>query len=154
MAKIRNAASIESGLMEVTKILTEEEIQEAIGKGSSYIRKCSNPDLPQQIDHNDSFKLDKACIKKGKGHPLLTSHEYMIAHELEKFEGNKDNDIDEMLVRSTILHGKLTEVVKQSEDPKSDNGKKISPLEKKEIMKAIKGVEDKILKIKLTIDSK
>ena len=154
MAKIRKAASIESGLMEVTKILTEEEIQEAIGKGSSYIRKCSNPDLPQQIDHNDSFKLDKACIKKGKGHPLLTSHEYMIAHELEKFEGNEDNDIDEMLVRSTILHGKLTEVVKQSEDPKSDRGKEISPLEKKEIMKAIKDVEDKILKIKLTIDSK
>ncbi len=59
-----------------------------------------------------------------------------------------------MLVRSTILHGKLTEVVKQSEDPKSDSGKKISPLEKKEIMKAIKDVEDKILKIKLTIDSK
>ena len=154
MAKIRKIASIESGLMEVTKILTEEEIQEAIGKGSSYIRKCSNPDLPQQIDHNDSFKLDRACIKKGKGHPLLTSHEYMIAHELEKFEGNEDNDIDEMLVRSTILHGKLTEVVKQSEDPKSDSGKKISPLEKKEIMKAIKDVEDKILKIKLTIDSK
>ena len=154
MAKIRNAASIESGLMEVTKILTEEEIQEAIGKGSSYIRKCSNPDLPQQIDHNDSFKLDKACIKKGKGHPLLTSHEYMVTQELEKFEGNQDNDIDEMLVRSTILHGKLTEVVKQSEDPKSDRGKEISPLEKKEIMKAIKDVEDKILKIKLTIDSK
>ena len=78
----------------------------------------------------------------------------MIAHELEKFEGNEDNDIDEMLVRSTILHGKLTEVVKQSEDPKSDRGKEISPLEKKEIMKAIKDVEDKILKIKLTIDSK
>ncbi len=154
MAKIRKMASIENGLMEVITVLSEEEIQEAIGKGSSYIRKCSNPDLPQQIDHNDSFKLDRACIKKGKGHPLLTSHEYMIAHELEKFEGNKDNDIDEMLVRSTILHGKLTEVVKQSEDPKSDRGKEISPLEKKEIMKAIKNVEDKILKIKLTVDSK
>ena len=154
MAKIRKMASIENGLMEVTKILSEEEIQEAIGKGSSYIRKCSNPDLPQQIDHNDSLKLDKACIKKGKGHPLLTSHEYMIVQELEKFEGNENNDIDEMLVRSTILHGKLTEVVKQSEDPKSDRGKEISPLEKKEIMKAIKDVEDKILKIKLTIDSK
>ncbi len=154
MAKIRKAASIENGLMEVTKILSEEEIQEAIGKGSSYIRKCSNPDLPQQIDHNDSFKLDKACIKKGKGHPLLTSHEYMIVQELEKFEGNENNDIDEMLVKSTILHGKLTEVVKQSEDPKSDKGKEISPLEKKEIMKAIKDLENKILKIKLTIDSK
>jgi len=154
MAKIRKAASIENGLMEVTKILSEEEIQEAIGKGSSYIRKCSNPDLPQQINDNDSFKLDRACIRKGKGHPLLTSHEYMITQELEKFEGNDDNDIDEMLVRSTILHGKLTEVIKQSEDPKSDSGKKISPLEKKEIMKAIKDVENKILKIKLTIDSK
>ena len=154
MAKIRKTASIENGLMEVITILSEEEIQEAIGKGSSYIRKCSNPDLPQQIDHNDSFKLDKACIKKGKGHPLLTSHEYMIVQELKKFEGNKNNDIDEMLVKSTILHGKLTEVVKQSEDPKSDKGKEISALEKKEIMKAIKDVEDKILKIKLTIDSK
>ena len=154
MAKIRKTASIENGLMEVTKILSEEEIQEAIGKGSSYIRKCSNPDLPQQIDHNDSFKLDKACIKKGKGHPLLTSHEYMIVQELEKFEGNENNDIDEMLVKSTILHGKLTEVVKQSEDPKSDMGKEVSPLEKKEIMKAIKDLEDKILKIKLTVDSK
>ncbi len=154
MAKIRKMASIENGLMEVTKILSEEEIQEAIGKGSSYIRKGSNPDLPQQIDHNDSFKLDKACIKKGKGHPLLTSHEYMIVQELKKFEGNENNDIDEMLVKSTILHGKLTEVVKQSEDPKSDMGKEVSPLEKKEIMKAIKDLEDKILKIKLTVDSK
>ena len=154
MVKIRKIASIENGLMQAIEILTEKEIEAAIGKGSSYIRKCSNPDLPQQIDHNDSFELDKACIKKGKGHPLLTSHEYMVAHELEKLKGNEDNDIDEMLVRSTILHGKLTEVVKQSEDSKSDSGAKISLLEKKEIMKAIKDVEDKILKIKLTIDSK
>ena len=159
MVKIRKLASLEKGLEEITRILTEEEIKKAINKGSSYIRKCSDPDpdsdgIKRNIDHKDSVELDKACIKKGKGHPLLTSHEYMIAHELEKFEGNEDNDIDEMLVRSTILHGKLTEVVKQSEDPKSDSGKKISPLEKKEIMKAIKNVEDKILKIKLTIDSK
>tara|TARA_B100001540_G_C15558845_1_gene529492 strand:+ start:90 stop:554 length:465 start_codon:yes stop_codon:yes gene_type:complete len=154
MAKIRKMASIENGLMEVIAVLNEDEIQEAIGKGSSYLRKCSNPDLPQQIDHSDSFKLDRACIKKGKGHPLLTSHEYMIAQELEKFEGNENNDIDEMLVRSTILHGKLTEVVKQTEDPQSDMGKEISRLEKKEIMKAIKNLEDKILKIKLTVDSK
>tara|TARA_B100000965_G_C19526158_1_gene728928 strand:- start:145 stop:612 length:468 start_codon:yes stop_codon:yes gene_type:complete len=154
MVKIRKTASIENGLMEVTKILSEEEIQNAIGKGSSYIRKCSNPDLPQQIDHNDSFKLDRACIKKGKGHPLLTAHEYMITQELEKLEGNKDNDIDSMLVKSTILHGKLTEVVKDSESEASDRGSIISPLEKKEIMKAIKDLENKILKIKLTVDSK
>ena len=59
MAKIRKTASIENGLMEVLKILNEEEVQAAIGKGTSYIRKCSNPDLPQQIDHNDSFLLDR-----------------------------------------------------------------------------------------------
>ena len=58
MAKIRKLASIENGIMEVLKILSEEEIQEAIGKGSSYLRKCSNPTLPQQLDHNDSIKLD------------------------------------------------------------------------------------------------
>ena len=84
MAKIRKTASIENGLMEVIKILSEEEIKAAIGKGSSYIRKCSNPDLPQQIDHNDSFLLDKACIEKGKAPPLLTAHEYMIAKEFDR----------------------------------------------------------------------
>ena len=39
MAKIRKTASIENGIMQVLKILNEEEIQEAIGKGSSYLRK-------------------------------------------------------------------------------------------------------------------
>ena len=154
MSKIRKIASVENGLMEVLKILTEEEIKQAIGKGSSYIRKCSNPDLPQQIDHNDSIKLDKACIKKGKGHPLLSSHEYMVIQETEKHKANQDNDIDEMLVKSTILHGRLSEVIKEAEDTSSDKGSEISPLEKKDIMNAIKELEDKILKIKLTIDQK
>ena len=76
MENIIKSASIESGLMEVLKILSDDEINEAIGKSSSYVRKCSNPDLAQQIDHNDSFKLDQACIKKGKAPPLLISYEY------------------------------------------------------------------------------
>ena len=66
----------------------------------------------------------------------------------------RDNDIDEMLVKSTILHGKLTEVVKQAENEKSDKGIQISKLEKKEIMEAIKNLEDKIMKIKITVDQK
>ena len=154
MAKIRKQASIENGIMEVLKILTEEEIQEAIGKGASYLRKCSNPDLPQQLDHNDSVKLDLKCIQKGMGHPLCNSHEYIIVNELEKNDNHISNDIDEMLVKSTILHGKLTEAVKLAEDPKSEKGKDISSLEKKEIMEAITNLENKILKIKLTIDKK
>ena len=72
MAKIRKTASIEKGIEEVIRILSEEEIQGAIGKSVSYLRKCSDPDQPQEIDHNDSFKLDKACIKKHKAPPLFT----------------------------------------------------------------------------------
>ena len=64
MAKIRKIASVENGLMEVLKIITEEEIKQAIGKGSSYIRKCSNPDLPQQIEINQSrINKDTECIE-------------------------------------------------------------------------------------------
>ncbi len=132
MAKIRKSASIENGLMEVLRTLTEDEIQSAINKGSSYLRKCSDPDLPQQIDHNDSFKLDKACIDKGKSPPLLTSHEYMIAQELEKTGKDNTRDIDQILIRSTILHGKLTEIIHKAQDQKSDKGQEISILETKE----------------------
>ena len=154
MAKIRKTASIENGLMEVLKILNEEEIKAAIGKGASYLRKCSNPDLPQQIDHNDSFLLDKACIEKGKAPPLLTSHEFMIAKEFDKVETAAAKDISQILVRSTILHGKLTELIHNAQDPKSDKGETISVLEKKEINEAITDLENKIMKIKMTIDTK
>ena len=154
MAKIRKTASIENGLMEVIKILSEEEIKAAIGKSSSYIRKCSNPDLPQQIDHNDSFLLDKACIEKGKAPPLLTAHEYTIAKEFDKIDTPESKDISQILVKSTILHGKLTELIHQAQDPKSDKGVEISVLEKKEINKAIKDLENKIMKIKMTLDTK
>ncbi len=154
MAKIRKTASIENGLMEVLKILNEEEVKAAIGKGASYIRKCSNPDLPQQIDHNDSFLLDKACIEKGKAPPLLTSHEFMIAKEFDKIETATAKDISQILVRSTILHGKLTELIHNAQDPKSDKGETISVLEKKEINEAITDLENKIMKIKMTIDTK
>ena len=155
MATIRKTASIENGIMRVLKILNDEEIQAAIGKTSSYLRKCSNPNDPDRhIDHNDSIKLDIACIKKGKAPPLLIAHEYIVANVADNLESHKLNDIDEMLVKSTILHGKLTEVVKQAEDPKSDQGIEISKLEKKKIMEAIKDLEDKVMKIKITVDQK
>ena len=155
MATIRKTASIENGIMRVLKILNDEEILAAIGKTSSYLRKCSNPNDPDRhIDHNDSVRLDLACIKKGKAPPLLIVHEYIVANVADNLDSHKLNDIDEMLVKSTILHGKLTEVVKQSEDPKSEQGIEFSKLEKKKIMEAIKNLEDKIMKIKITVDQK
>ena len=45
MVKIRKIDSIETGIEEVLKILNEDEIQAAIGKGASYLRKCGDPDL-------------------------------------------------------------------------------------------------------------
>ena len=59
-----------------------------------------------------------------------------------------------MLVKSTILHGKLTEVVKLAESPLSEKGEKISASEKKDIMDSIRNLEEKIFKIKQTIDKK
>ena len=154
MAKIRKTGSIENGIMQVLKTLSEKEVQETIGKSSSYLRKCSDPSQQQQLDHNDSVKLDIACVKKGKAPHLCLAHEYMITNFAENLEEHKLNDIDAMLVKSTILHGKLFEVVKEAEDPKSEKGSEISNLEKKEIMEAIKNLEDKIMKIKITVDQK
>ena len=154
MAKIRKTASIERGIEEVVKILNEEEIQQAIGKSVSYLRKCSDPDLPQQIDHNDSFKLDKACIEKDKAPPLLSAHEFMISKEFEKLDPDKIKNINDMLVKFTILHGKLTEVITNAHRPEGDKGSEISPLEKKEINAAIAELENKILKLKKAVDIK
>ena len=140
MAKIRKISSIENGVAEVIKILSEDEIEEAIGKGVSFLRKCSDPDQPQQIDHNDSIKLDLACIKKKKAPPLLNSHEYIMSSNFTNLDQHNDDDLDAVLVKFTILHGKLVEVIKKAQDPKSDKGEEISAIEKKEIFDSIKSV--------------
>ena len=151
MAKIRKIASIENGLTEVIKILTEDEIEEAIGKGVSYLRKCSDPDQPNQIDHNESLKLDLACIKKNKSPPLLNCHEHKISQDLEGIKVSENKDLDDVLIRFTILHGKLIEAIELAQDPGSDQGEKISEVEKKDIFESIKKIEDKIMKLKISI---
>ena len=153
MAKIRKLASIENGLTEVIKILTENEIEEAIGKGVSYLRKCSDPDQPNQIDHNESLKLDLACIKKNKSPPLLNCHEHKISQDLEGIKVSENKDLDDVLIRFTILHGKLIEAIELAQDPGSDQGEKISEVEKKDIFESIKKIEDKIMKLKISIDN-
>ena len=154
-SKIRKIASIEKGLEDVLKALSEKEIQEAIGKTKDYVSKCSDPEpadgVTRNIDHYQSVALDKACVKKGISPPMLTAHQYMIDAEKSK---NKSNlrDVDKLLVRFTILDGELKKVIERAQDPKGPEGEKITKLEKKKIFDSIKAVEDKILKIKLTID--
>ena len=156
MPKIRKIASIERGLEEVVQSLTEEEIKQAINKGSSYVRKCSDPNpdndgIKRNIDHIDSVKLDIKCIQKGISPPLLTAHQFMIDQEKSENRSNF-GEVNQMLVKFSILEGELNKVVIEATDPKSPDGEKITALEKKKVFEAIKNIEDKILKIKLAID--
>ena len=156
MPKIRKIASIERGLEEVVQSLTEEEIKQAINKGSSYVRKCSDPNpdndgIKRNIDHIDSVKLDIKCIQKGISPPLLSAHQLMIDQEKSKNQSNF-GEVNQMLVKFSILEGELNKVVIEATDPKSPDGEKITALEKKKVFEAIKNIEDKILKIKLAID--
>ena len=156
MPKIRKIASIERGLEEVVQSLTEEEIKQAINKGVSYVRKCSDPHedndgVKRNIDHIDSVKLDIKCIQKGISPPLLSAHQLMIDQEKSKNRSNF-GEVNQMLVKFSILEGELNKVVIEATDPKSPDGEKITALEKKKVFEAIKNIEDKILKIKLAID--
>ena len=156
MSKIRKIASIERGLEEVVQSLTEEEIKQAINKGSSYVRKCSDPDkddegVKRNISHGDSVKLDIKCIEKGISPPLLTAHQFIIDQAKSEHKTNL-GDVSNMLVKFSILEGELNKVVIEATDPKSPDGEKITALEKKKVFEAIKKIEDKILKIKLAID--
>ena len=156
MPKIRKIASIERGLEEVVQSLTEEEIKQAINKGASYVRKCSDPQpdndgVKRNIDHVDSVKLDIKCIEKGISPPLLTAHQFIIDQAKSEHKTNL-GEVNKMLVKFSILEGELNKVVIEATDPKSPDGEKITALEKKKVFEAIKNIEDKILKIKLAID--
>ena len=156
-SKIRKIASIQKGLEDVLKVLSEKEIQDAIGKTKDYVAKCSDSEpadgVRRNIDHYQSIALDKACVRKGISPPMLTAHDFMIQEEKAKNQSSLV-DIDKLLVRFTILDGELKKVIEKSTDPKGPDGEKITKIEKKKIFDSIKAIEDKILKIKFAIDKK
>ena len=163
MPKVRKIASIERGIEEILQALSDQEIQETIGKGSSYLRKCSDPGrnsegkdsdgVKRNIDHIESVKLDKKCVQKGISPPLLNAHQLII--EQEKSGRQSDVvDVNKMLIKFSILEGELNKVVIEVTDPASPGGENITRLEKKKVFEAIKRIEDKILKIKLAMDKK
>ena len=83
MAKLRQISSIEHGLTEAIKNLKSTVIEEVTGKSESFLRKCGDPDLDQQLDHKDAVKIDKACVERGLTPYLLRTHEYIILKELK-----------------------------------------------------------------------
>ena len=156
-SKIRKIASIEKGLEDVLQALTEDEIKNAIGKTKDYVAKCSDPEpadeIIRNIDHYQSVALDKACVAKGISPPMLTAHQFMIDQEKSKHQSDL-GDMNRLLVRFTILDGDLKKVIEDAQDPEGPGKEKITALEKKKIFTSIKAIEDKILKIKLSIDKK
>ncbi len=163
MAKLRKIASIERGIEVILQSLSEKEIKDTIGKGASYLRKCSDPDrdewgkdsegVKRNIDHIESIKLDEKCVEKGLSPPLLSAHQFII--DQKKTDNNLDSfDINQLLVKFSILEGELNKVYLESTDPNSPDGEKITGLEQKKIAEAIKELEDKILKIKLAVFKK
>ena len=151
MAKNRELSSIEHGLAEAIKNLKAEVIEQATGKSISFIRKCSDPDLDQQLDHNDAIKIDKACVERGLSPYLLRSHEFIILKELKKTK-LENKSMNELLVQFTISLGKLLDRIKSAKNPKGDKGEAITSAEKKEIFDAFHEFENKILKIKTSLD--
>ena len=151
MAKIREISSIERGLSEAIKDLKSKVIEEVTGKSESFIRKCSDPDLDQQLDHRDAVKIDRACVERGLTPYLLRAHEYIILKEIKNTKGSQQ-DLNELLIKFTILHGQLMDVINTAKNPEGHKGEQISGVEKKEIFDAFEALENKILKIKTTIE--
>ena len=152
MAKLRQISSIEHGLTEAIKDLKSQVIEEVTGKSESFIRKCSDPDLDQQLDHRDAVKIDRACVERGLTPYLLRAHEYIILKEIKKIKTGQE-DLNELLIKFTILHGQLMDVISSAKSSEGHKGKSISSVEKKEIFEAFEALENKILKIKTTIEN-
>ena len=133
MVKLREISSIEHGLSEAIKNLKSRVIEEVTGKSESFIRKCSDPDLDQQLDHKDAVKIDKACIERGLTPYLLRAHEYIILKELKKTNIDQQ-DLNELLIKFTILHGQLMDVINSAKNPDGHKGEKISQVEKKKYL--------------------
>ena len=152
MAKIREISSIEHGLTEAIKNLESKVIEDVTGKSESFLRKCSDPDLDQQLDHKDAIKIDKACVQKGLTPYLLRAHEYIIQKELKNVVTDK-KDLNELLTKFTIIHGQLLSVINSAKSSTGHKGEQISSVEKRDIFLAFEALEHKIHKIKTTIEN-
>ena len=152
MAKPRDISSVEAGLSLAIKN-NKDKLIVATGKSESYLRKCSDPNLPQQLDHIDAIKIDRACIEAGLMPYLFEAHKAIILSDLKKIKGS-NQDLNELLIKFTILHGKLMDSIKTAKSISSDQGARISAAEKKEIFDAFEKLETKIMRIKKTLEDR
>ena len=150
MTITREFNSIEQALQAAIQDLTDEEIKSATKKDKHSFRKLSDPNQPEkQIQHRDSVDIDIACMKKGRGHPLLNVHQALVDKALHG--QNNTTSITQSLLHMGGRIGKLMDVTEKATDPDSPDGSSISKEEKEKIYKALKEVEDKIAALKLSI---
>ena len=64
---------------------------------------------------------------------FIKAHEYIILKELKKVETDQE-DLSELLIKFTILHGQLMDVINSSRSEDGHKGKKISAIEKKKYL--------------------
>ena len=150
MTKLREPLTVEHVLSQVINKLEENEVKNITNKSISHFRKCSDPD---DKDHNlhfiDAIKLDLILQKNQKGTPFLDNFEILLNEELKDI--NSSDNISNTLINIGGRIGDLMDVTNESLDPKSHSGEKISDIEKDKIHKAIKEVEEKMARLKLSI---
>ena len=147
----RKLISLELALKEIIKDLKDEGLKKATNKSESHFRKCSDEnDDDHNIHHKDSIAIDRECIKRGLGTPMLTAHENMLETTHPKLK--KLENVSHTLIDIGARIGRLMETTQDAITPSGESGQKISDAEKNNISKAINNAEDKILELKLLID--
>ena len=151
MTKIREPLSIEQVLSNVIQKLDENDIKNITNKSVSHFRKCSDENNPENnIHHKDSVEIDKECLRRGMGQPMLEAHESML--RVADLKLGKLDNASNTLINIGGRIGRLMETTQKAMSPGSESGSKFSQSEKEKVYKSIKDVEDKILELKALID--
>ena len=150
MTKLRKPLTVEHVLSSVIKKLDENNVKELTGKSLSHFRKCSDPaDKDHNLHFIDAIKLDLILQKSQKGTPFLDNFEVMLNEELENIKTTEN--ISNTLINIGGRIGNLMDVTNESLSPDSQDGENLSNKEKDQIHKAIKEVEEKMARLKLSI---
>ena len=150
MTKLRDPLSVEKILKSIISKLKENEIEEFTGKSISHFRKCSDPDDKDHNLHlNDAIKLDVLSVKSQKGTPFLDHISLIINKEFSDMD--KLEDVSRNLINIGGRIGNLMDITDKALHPESPKGEEISKKEKDNIFNAISEVEEKIVKLKLSI---
>ena len=149
---LRKLISLEQALKDVIRDLKDHGLKEATNKSESHFRKCSDEkDKDHNIHHKDSIEIDRYCMKRGLGHPMLTSHQ-TILDAADKSTTNVDSASNTLINIGSRI-GRLMDTTQKAMDPEGEQGQNLSQKEKDHIHKAIKEVEDKILNLKMIVDN-